>query len=321
MNTYQSTTEQTEQNEQFEHSVQNAGDTIEKVKKIKGSKKNKKSELTDSNDESKQDNSKEESKQDNSKDESKQDNSNDESKQDNSKDEFEQKKSITLTVNKVNVNEIDSEDNSKYIEEEYAEGIEIEDEENIEKTHSKEELLIKFDVLLETLGFFIDELKNLPDYDLTKDFIKSLNDKSKKFNKSNGLVMHLMLDFSMKKTLKATHNKKNKKPSNKETHAIHTKNPTYPEVLTFMNLEEDTQISRAMIIQYINDFVKKERADKNPEIFVEGNNRFFRICGKLQILFSFIHTQMELRGCLEEIPETLQYIQIMKYVKYCFEPK
>ena len=99
---------------------------------------------------------------------------------------------------------------------------------------------------------------------------------------------------------------------------------TFPEVLIFMDLSSDTEISRGRIIQSVNAFVKTEKTAKNPDIIVEGNNRAFKLIGKLLTLFKFIKTEMVKRGDMKEtdpLPEFLLYTQIMKYLKYCFPVK
>ena len=75
------------------------------------------------------------------------------------------------------------------------------------------------------------------------------------------------------------------------------------------------------MIQHINAFVKKEKTNNNPDIFVEGDNRKFYLIGDLKVLFDFIKNQMILREDLNEsnsFENILSYNQIMKYLKYCF---
>ena len=127
----------------------------------------------------------------------------------------------------------------------------------------------------------------------------------------------------MKKSLKQT---KVKKVVDKDKMAINKPHKTYPEVLTFMGLEEDSTISRAQLIQGINAFVKKQKAENNPEIFVEGNNKCFNLIGELKELFDFIKNQMINRGDLTDenensFPSYISYRDIMKYLKYCIVPK
>jgi hypothetical protein len=104
---------------------------------------------------------------------------------------------------------------------------------------------------------------------------------------------------------------------------IHILKDTYKEVLIFMKLENTPvkKVSKVHILKAINIYVKKERANNNPDIFVEGDNKRFRLIGDLKILFDFIKKQMILRGDLEneqEFPEHISFIDLFKYVRYCF---
>ena len=105
--------------------------------------------------------------------------------------------------------------------------------------------------------------------------------------------------------------------------AIHTLQKTYKEVLVFMKLENThvTRVTREYILSAFHNYVKKQKAENNPDIFVEGDNRRFRLIGDLKILFDFIKQQMITRGDLEnpeEFPEHIAYTQILKYLKYFF---
>ena len=114
---------------------------------------------------------------------------------------------------------------------------------------------------------------------------------------------------------------KPKKVVNKENLAINKLMTTYPEVLTFLKLEDGVQVSRALLIQSINSFVKKEKTENNPDIYVKGDNRCFNLIGELKVLFDFIKLRMIERGDLQnesEFPTNISYRQIMKYLKYCF---
>ncbi len=110
---------------------------------------------------------------------------------------------------------------------------------------------------------------------------------------------------------------------NYDDFSIHTLKDTYKEVLIFMKLENTQvkKVSNVNIIVAINNYVKKEKANNNPDIFFEGDDRRFRLIGDLKILFDFIKKQMILRGHLEnqqQFPEHISFINIIKYVRYCF---
>jgi hypothetical protein len=103
---------------------------------------------------------------------------------------------------------------------------------------------------------------------------------------------------------------------------------TYIDVFIFMKLQNTEVIkirNRYMFtLNIIMNFVRKEKQSNNPDILVEGDNRRFRLIGDLKTLFDFIKKQMILRGNLknpEDFPEHISYLQILKYLKYCFPVK
>lgn len=96
----------------------------------------------------------------------------------------------------------------------------------------------------------------------------------------------------------------------------------YKEVFTFMNLEynKNTIVTKSDLYRKILDFLNNERNNNNLEIFKDC--RTFRLTGDLKILFDFIKKQMIFRGDLknpEDFPEYFKYVEIIKYLKYCFE--
>lgn len=160
------------------------------------------------------------------------------------------------------------------------------------------------------------ELKKL---NITLEFIKEYHALSKKIEIASSKNKLNSMDFMSKKNSSA---KKVKKNVDTSKMPINKKMKTYPEVLEFLELPPDTQISRAQVIQGINAFVKKEKENKNPDIFVEGNNKCFRFIGKLQKLFVFIRQQMiDKEAFLEndDFPTSTSYSGILGYVKYCLE--
>ena len=193
-----------------------------------------------------------------------------------------------------------------------------------EAVYSMNELLENYDLFLKPLEFISKQ--NLKNYDVTKDSIIQI---TKVINKAIKLFANIQIsnnDFLTKETAsslktKDAKAKKQKKVVNKENFAINKENETYPEVLAFMKLNENTNVSKAQILQEINAFVKKEKDAKNQEILFDGDNRRFNLIGDLEVLFEFIRKQMIKRGDLEnsdEFPKDLGYTQIMKYLKYCF---
>ena len=113
-----------------------------------------------------------------------------------------------------------------------------------------------------------------------------------------------------------------KKTGNKEKSAVNKKLHVDENLLTFMGLESGTMVSRAEALQAITGYVKTLKESGNSDIKVEGNNRAFKIVGKLQTLFAGIEKVMLERGDLKKgeiIPDKITYIQIMKYMTYCFK--
>jgi len=190
----------------------------------------------------------------------------------------------------------------------------------------KEQFLEQLDLIVDTLSTILD--KNLKEITLTKDFITQLSTKLKKINKFNASLNTNVLDIYTKENLASIKNKdsKQKKPKkivNKENMAINKGQETFPTVIQFMEISEDSLVSRAQLIQKINSFVRKEKEAKNPDIFVEGDNKLFKLIGPLKVLFEFIKSQMIERGDLQdssEFPTQISYRDIMKYLKYCFQP-
>jgi hypothetical protein len=117
--------------------------------------------------------------------------------------------------------------------------------------------------------------------------------------------------------------------------SIHILKDTYKEVLIFMKLENTQvkKVSKVHIILAINNYIKKEKANNNPDIFVEGDDRRFRLIGDLKILFDFIKKQIIKRDKLEDLEifnediiryfneDIIRYIDLNKYIKYCVRQK
>ena len=193
-----------------------------------------------------------------------------------------------------------------------------------EAVYSMDELLQNYDLFLKPLEFISKQ--NLKNYDVSKESITQV---MKVMNKAIKLFANIQIsnnDFMTKETASSlkTKDAKAKKPKkivNKDNFAINKENQSYKEVLTFMKLNENTNISKAQILQEINAFVKTNKTGNNPDIFFEGDNRRFMLIGDLKVLFEFIKKQMIKRGDLgnsDEFPKDLAYTQIMKYLKYCF---
>lgn len=181
---------------------------------------------------------------------------------------------------------------------------------------------------------------SLKNRDTTKDYvnqdIKDIAKMTKILNShSNDRLEHFGKEYASSLKNKDSKGKKIKKTTIKENSAINKQIPAYKEVLDFMKLPEDTTISRAQILQSINSFIKTEKDNENPDIFVTDifvnendntedkkvNNKKFHLIGDLKILFSFIKSKMEERNELTDdnnFETSLSYTQIMKYLKFCF---
>lgn len=211
------------------------------------------------------------------------------------------------------------------VEQSAEQSAEQEDDEKV-STSSPDEYLKNVHTIVELLTEVSS--KNIKDFDISKDFLNTLSSDTKKINKLTLALITSLQDFllkenitSLKKVSKSS--KAPKKVVNKENFAINKVNESYPEVLKFMGVEQDTPISKGQIIQKVNAFVKEHKTANNPDIFVEGDNRSFRLIGDLKVLFTFIEKQMIERGDMtkgDKFPEHIAYTGIMKYLKYCFPP-
>lgn len=193
-------------------------------------------------------------------------------------------------------------------------------------SEEKENLNNQLDLIIET--FLLATDTNLKEFTFTKEFVTQLTKKVKDINKLSSKLFTNILDIYTKENLVSIKNKnsKQKKPKkvvNKENMAINKGQETFPEVLHFMEFEEDSLVSRAQLIQKINSFVRTEKEKKNPDIFVEGDNKLFKLIGPLEDLFKFIRIKMIEREDFvesDEFPIQISYKDIMKYLKYCFNP-
>jgi hypothetical protein len=188
--------------------------------------------------------------------------------------------------------------------------------------YSNEEFIQKLDILIDAFDFI--NKNSLKNYDINKEFINIISKKMIKIDKLHTVFRTTSQDIFSKELLSSIKSngqkKKNpKKTVDKDKCAINLVYPSFKEVLKFLNLPDGTEISRRNLIQGINAFVKKEKTENNPDIYVEGDNRSFRLIGELKVLFEFARKQMILRGDSDEdtpLPEKIGYTGIMKYLKY-----
>ena len=191
--------------------------------------------------------------------------------------------------------------------------------------YSNEEFIQKLDTIIDSFNFINEN--SLKNHDINKEFINVIHKKMTKMDKLHTLFRTTSQDVLNKELLASIKSngqkKKNpKKVVDKEKCAINLVYPSYKEVLKFLNLPDGTEISRGNLIQGINAFVRKEKTENNPDIFVDGDNRSFKPIGELKVLFEFARKQMILRGDSDEntpLPEKIGYTEIMKYLKYLLQ--
>lgn len=167
---------------------------------------------------------------------------------------------------------------------------------------------------------------NFKDYSLNKTQITLLTKLVNKVNKISSATQNSYYDFISKEACESFKTKdaklkKVKKTVNKKDCAVNKLKKTYPEVLKFMNLDEDTLISQTDIHKAICNYIKNKKLENNPDINFNGDNKRFNIIGDLNDLFNFLTTIQEERGQYDEkkgTPENLSYTELMTYFKYCF---
>jgi hypothetical protein len=179
----------------------------------------------------------------------------------------------------------------------------------------------EFNLLCDKLSEFAKAMK---DYSLAQKEQRSKVDQlMKKFKKVSTSVDSAFVDLCFKQiSVSEKHGGSKssapKKVLDKSKSAVHKKQPTRDVLLKFMGLEAGTQVSRAEALNAINSFVREEKEKKNPEIFVEGDNKAFRIIGKLKPLFDGIGEVMKSKGKAEPVPQQIYFTQIMGYMSHCF---
>lgn len=167
---------------------------------------------------------------------------------------------------------------------------------------------------------------NFKDYSLNKTQITLLIKLVNKVNKINFATQNSYYDFISKEACesfktKDAKSKKVKKTVNKKDCAVNKLKKTYPEVLKFMNLDEDTLISQTDIQKAICNYVKNKKLENNHDIVFNGDNKRFNIIGDLNDLFNFLIKIQKERGQYDEnkgTPENISYQELMTYFKYCF---
>lgn len=166
-------------------------------------------------------------------------------------------------------------------------------------------------------------------FDFDKDDIKLLDSEYKKYCANNNKINQKMLLINRdKKAIKKDKFDENGNKIVKDTsdHPINKKRVTFKEVLDFLELPENTMISRSDVHRGITNFIKIEKEKPNTDIFFDETKKSVKIIGKLRVLFEFIRNEKIRRGVMTEnevLPQSITNTDIMKYISYCFpvEPK
>ena len=200
----------------------------------------------------------------------------------------------------------------------------ITEESTTENTEVSTQLLEQFNDLSDKLTDFTKNMRNITFSN--KDVRNKFESVFKKFFKASSQLTVTYPEIISKQLSvaeKSSHGKSAvKKTTNKDKSAVNKKLAVEDNLLTFMGLEKGTLVSRAEALQAITGYVKSVKETGNPDIKVEGNNRAFKLIGKLDPLFKGIEKTMLERGDLkkgETVPDKITYIQIMKYMTYCFK--
>ena len=193
-----------------------------------------------------------------------------------------------------------------------------------ENTEVSTQLLEQFNDLSDKLTDFTKNMRNITFSN--KDVRNKFETVFKKFFKASSQLTVTYPEIISKQLTvaeKSSHGKSSvKKTTNKDKSAVNKKLAVEDNLLTFMGLEKGTLVSRAEALQAITGYVKSVKETGNPDIKVEGNNRAFKLIGKLGPLFKGIEKTMIERGDLKKgeiVPDKITYIQIMKYMTYCFK--
>ena len=206
------------------------------------------------------------------------------------------------------------------------------DDDDTEASGSNSDEIGKFQKKLTKINSLLTNINkiSLKDSSLTKEFVSNSVKTLIEIEKLNGNLLKTML-MTMSKELLPVLKKKDKKLQKKllgkggavKKLAIDNPLETYPQVLTFLELEEGTLVSRNQVQQAIHKNVRAEKEKNNPEIFVEGDKRKFNLIGKNKELFKFIRQRMtELGHSKEELPgKSISIADVMKYTPYCFTKK
>lgn len=198
---------------------------------------------------------------------------------------------------------------------------------NVDETIVLNELDVN--TILDFINTFSDKCseysKYFKDSTLTKEERSKMESGFKKLSKSTSLfnssyTEYLLRQVSVLEKSSGSKSGAGKKVTDKEKAAIHKKLPVHPFLLNFMNLEQNTLVSRSDSLAAITGFVKQEKIKNNPDIIVSDDKRSFKLIGDLKVLFDNIQIVMNNKKLLEgkTFPTELKYTQIMQYMTHCF---
>jgi len=179
----------------------------------------------------------------------------------------------------------------------------------------------EFNVLCDKISEFSKVFK---DYSLVqKEHRSKVDQLIKKFKKSTMQVESSFFDLCFKQISVAEKSGGGKtvtvkKVTDKSKSPVHKKQVVRDALLKFMELEPNTLVSRAEALNAINSFVREQKEKKNPEIVVAGDNRSFRLIGKLKTLFNGLAPVMVAKGITTPVPDHIKFTDIMGYMSHCF---
>jgi hypothetical protein len=141
--------------------------------------------------------------------------------------------------------------------------------------------------------------------------------------KLNTKMLHINRDVKQSKKIieKKVDDNGNEIKKDTSNHAVNKKKETFNEVLEFMDLPENTHVSRTDVHRAFIDFIKIEKEKSDSDIYYDNTKKTFKIIGKMKKLFDFIRNEKIKRGKMsedEELPDFIENKDIMKYTSYCF---
>lgn len=166
---------------------------------------------------------------------------------------------------------------------------------------------------------------NLKKIAFTKEELKTCDSVYHKFGtnkeKLNQKMLHINRDQKTIKKAAVVNEDGSEVVKDTSNHAVNKKKETFKEVLDFLDLPEDSLVSRTDVHRGMLKFIEVEKEKVNTDIFYDETKKNFKIIGKMKVLFDFIRLEKIKRGKMTETELFPLYIQnkdIMKYTSYCF---